>query len=175
MIHVELHSDDPILNAFVEAKTLLMEVDLLDVESLGWRSRLARKLSRLSKLEEQLRPHLPKQEVLSYARDFMPDNALQEFLTCPVTQARLDALEEVREAEWQYDQNRKGKQVTDDPPKELITTCVAVRRFCVSRATLDRAVKSGKLKSHRVAGSAPNSQHLFSEAELDARYQRRPV
>lgn len=57
-------------------------------------------------------------------------------------------------------------------PTDLISTCVAVQKFFVSRATLKRNVKDGELKSYRPSNSPKNQTHIFSEADIASRWPR---
>lgn len=60
-----------------------------------------------------------------------------------------------------------------EAPKDLITMTVALDRYMTSRATLTRSVQQGRLKSYRPPKSPKNTEHVFSIAELDARFKRR--
>jgi len=51
-------------------------------------------------------------------------------------------------------------------PTDLIRSCVAIKRYAVSRSTLQRAVEDGRLKSYRPPDATKNSPHLFSEKEI---------
>ena len=57
-------------------------------------------------------------------------------------------------------------------PDDLIASRIALTRFAVSRATLKRCVANGALKSYRKLSAPKNAEHIFSEAELDARFER---
>ncbi|KKM65734.1 hypothetical protein LCGC14_1488280 [marine sediment metagenome] len=65
---------------------------------------------------------------------------------------------------------------TDDAarPDDLITLRVAVQKFLVSRATLQRAIKSGQLRSYRLPDAADNRQHIVSGAEVARLYEPKP-
>jgi hypothetical protein len=59
------------------------------------------------------------------------------------------------------------------PPNDLITTAVAVYDYRVSRATLQRAISLGKIKTYRNKGAAKNAPHLFSRADIAALWRKR--
>ena len=60
-----------------------------------------------------------------------------------------------------------------DTPTDLLAADIATRDFQVSRATLQRAVKDGELRSYRPLGAKKNAAHRYSESALAARYPRR--
>lgn len=68
---------------------------------------------------------------------------------------------------------QNGEKGKSQPPNDLIKSCVAVKKFSVSRATLKRAVKDKKLKSYRPPRAPRNSPHLFSEKEIAALWPSR--
>ena len=51
-------------------------------------------------------------------------------------------------------------------PDDLITLSVAIKKYHVSRSTLMRAIKNGRIKSHRPVNAAPNSPHKVREPEI---------
>lgn len=57
-------------------------------------------------------------------------------------------------------------------PNDLIRMRVALERFKVSRSTLKRDVANGTLRSYRRNDAPSNAEHLFSERELAAKYER---
>ena len=58
--------------------------------------------------------------------------------------------------------------------EKTITLTQAVKVFCASRPTLERAIKSGKIHSHRKPGGHKTSKHLLRASELEHHYERRP-
>ena len=58
-------------------------------------------------------------------------------------------------------------------PQDLITLCVAVKEYHVSRATLKRLIKNKQLHSYRPAKAPKNSPHIVSRAEIESRYSER--
>lgn len=63
----------------------------------------------------------------------------------------------------------KGKNFASD---DLIRINVAIQRFRVSRGTIKRAIRDGKIKSYRAPDAPTNSPHLVSESELSRHYPR---
>jgi len=51
-------------------------------------------------------------------------------------------------------------------PDDLITLSVAIKKYCVTRSTLMRAIKKGRIKSHRTVNAAPNLPHKVRESEI---------
>jgi len=60
-----------------------------------------------------------------------------------------------------------------EPPPDLIRSCVTVERYFVSRSTLKRNVRHGKLKSYRPPDAPSNAPHLFSEKDIAATWPKR--
>ena len=58
-------------------------------------------------------------------------------------------------------------------PDESLSAKEAIRQYHVSRATLARQRKAGKLKGHRPPGSPCNAALYYTRAELDNNFQRR--
>jgi len=61
---------------------------------------------------------------------------------------------------------REAKQAVKQRPDDLITFGVAFVEFCVSRSTLNRYIKDGRLKSYRPPNATTNSKHLISRKEI---------
>jgi len=55
---------------------------------------------------------------------------------------------------------------------DLIRIAVAIQIFQVSRGTIKRAIKEGKIRSHRTFDAPKNSPHLVSQSELARLYPR---
>ncbi len=51
-------------------------------------------------------------------------------------------------------------------PDDLITLSVAIKKYCATRSTLMRAIKKGRIKSHRPVNAAPNLPHKVRESEI---------
>ena len=58
-------------------------------------------------------------------------------------------------------------------PNDRITIPIAVRRFHVSRSTLQRAIQQGTIKTYRSDKASKRSRHLLSENEIASIYERR--
>ena len=58
-------------------------------------------------------------------------------------------------------------------PDDLISMAVAVAEYGVSRSTLRRAIRDGRLRSYRAPGSATNTGHRLSRRELSSLFPRR--
>jgi hypothetical protein len=59
-------------------------------------------------------------------------------------------------------------------PADLIPCAVAMKEFCVSRATLQRQRKAGTLKGYRLPGAPPNATFRYSRSDLKAHFVSRP-
>ena len=64
----------------------------------------------------------------------------------------------------------RSERIEERPPRDLRTAYLAVTHFHVSRATLLRALRAGKLRFFRAPNAERNAPHLFSEAELATLY-----
>jgi hypothetical protein len=97
---------------------------------------------------------------------FMPD-ALIIYLTPDVRAATKYAIEVLKKA--------FGSAAADEAstPEDLITMVVAVRDFQVSRSTIRRHVKQGKIHDYRELGHKDNATLILSRAECANNYARR--
>ncbi len=73
------------------------------------------------------------------------------------------------QSENESDGTDSDAKPTEAQPKDLMTAAVAVSKFHVSRGTLQRMLRQGKIKSYRPKNAASNATHLYSQKEL-ARY-----
>ena len=67
---------------------------------------------------------------------------------------------------------KDGNKKKNEAPKDLLRIVVAIQKFHVSRATVKRAIKDGKIKSYRLPKSPKNSPHLVSESEVASYFPR---
>jgi hypothetical protein len=65
------------------------------------------------------------------------------------------------------------KAVQGEKPENLITIAVAIRNFNVSRITLLRKIKDGKIISHRPPNSKSSAKHIISAKDVAALYPLR--
>ena len=63
----------------------------------------------------------------------------------------------------------------DEAPTDLMPMGEALKRFHVSRSTLQRCVVDGHLPSYRLPHAGKTASHVFSEADLAARFTRWPT
>ena len=60
-------------------------------------------------------------------------------------------------------------------PADLITTAVAVQKYHVSRSTIARALRDGRLTSYRSHRASRTSAHRLQEAEVAAMWPKREL
>jgi len=60
-------------------------------------------------------------------------------------------------------------------PNDLITLSVAEQKYHVSRPTLMRAIKNGRLQSNRPKNCSKNHQHKVSESQVASIWQTRQI
>jgi|GEM_PF-3603419 len=101
------------------------------------------------------------------------DRESEKALQNGATQASGKAETKPEPADEEKARAASGGGVQLQRPNDLIKCCVAVRKYTVSRTSLLRAVKDGRLKSYRPCHAPENSPHLFSEKEVAALWPSR--
>lgn len=86
------------------------------------------------------------------------------------TPKAIETFEEIAHATLDVESEQ-----TDDEPKDTISTSVALQEFAVSRSTLGRRRKTGKLRGYRADGAPKNAEYRYSRADLAKLFTPRKV
>ena len=130
---------------------------------------------------EQLRAEISKTAQLILRWDYQdfsgvtPDKRAELEEACRLTYTLLTevALEIVEGRKKQNGTGQKAEASGDKQASDLITLQVAVSKFYVSKVTLRRAIKNGRLRNYRDSGKPKNSAILVSESEVGTRWPRK--
>jgi hypothetical protein len=94
--------------------------------------------------------------------------AYKQFFLDPIDMNEIESFDAKSKAMMITFRKMRDKQKAD-----FISSAIAVKEFCVSRATLQRAAKDGKIKKYKVRNRGKTASNLYSRKELEQFFEKK--